>query len=101
MATFPARPNGMTYGAVRARWSTVRIETDTAVYVGRVFVPETKKRLSDVLCDDRPFLNVTEVSINDSETLESFVAVNKTCIRTVRVLHEGEADVTSIGGPRR
>jgi hypothetical protein len=97
----PARPTGVTYKAPRASWSTVRIETDTAVYVGRVFVPETKKRLSDVLCDDRPFLSVTEVSINDSDTLEPFVALNKSCIRTVRVLHEGDAEtsVARIGSP--
>lgn len=73
----------------RARWATVRVETDSAVYVGRLFVPETKKRLSDVLCDDRPFLNLTEVSINESAQRESYVAVNKRYVRTVRVLHEG------------
>jgi len=100
MATLPARPNGMGY-AVRARWSTVRIETDNAVYVGRIYVPETKKRLSDVLCDDRPFVNLTEVSINDSEALESYVALNKNCIRTVRVLHEGDSGVVTTMTPRR
>jgi hypothetical protein len=64
--------------------------------VGRVYVPETKKRLSDVLCDDRPFVNLTEVTINESEAIEPFVAVNKRFIKTVRVLHEGEADVVPI-----
>jgi hypothetical protein len=90
MATTLERPS---IYANRARWSTVRVETEGAVYVGRVYVPETKKRLSDVLCDDRPFVSMTEVSIDDGETIEPYVAVNKHFIKTVRVLHEGEAGV--------
>jgi hypothetical protein len=90
------KPTSVMGYAGRAKWSTVRVETDKAVYVGRIYVPETKKRLSDVLCDERPFINLTEVSINDSETLESFVALNKQFIHTVRILHEGEADVVPI-----
>ena len=82
--------------AGRAKWATVKIETERAVYVGRVYVPETKKRLSDVLSDDRPFLNLTEVSVNDGETTEEFVAISKRSILTVRVLSEGEADVVPI-----
>jgi hypothetical protein len=73
----------------RARWATVRVETDTATYVGRVYVPETRKRFSDMLCDDRPFLNLTEVSVDDGEQIEAYVAVNKRYVRTVRVLDEG------------
>jgi hypothetical protein len=46
-----------------------------------------------VLCDDRPFVSMTEVSIDDGETIEPYVAVNKHFIKTVRVLHEGEAGV--------
>ena len=95
MATLLERPNPMGYAA-RAKWCTVRIETDEAVYVGRVYVPETKKRLSDVLCDDRPFLNLTEVSVNDSDSHETFIALNKAFVRSVRVLHEGEAEVLPI-----
>ena len=84
--------------AARAKWSTVRIEIEGAVYVGRVYVPETKKRLSDVLCDERPFILLTEVSTNDSERIEGFVAINKSHVKTVRVLCEGEADVVPIRG---
>lgn len=89
--TIPIR---MTNGAVgaslcRARWAIIRIETETAVYVGRLYVPETKKRSSDVLCDDRPFLFLTEVSVNDSQEHEPFLAINKRFVRTVRVLHDG------------
>lgn len=84
------------YAAARAKWATIRIETEDAVYVGRVYVPETKKRLSDVLCEERPFLMVTEVSVNDSENVERFVAISKRYIKTVRVLDEGEADVVPL-----
>src|SRR5687768_1005640 len=83
---------GVSGYAQRARWATVRVETDGAVYVGKVFVPETKKRLSDVLCDDRPFLNLTEVSINDGGPLEAFVAINKTFVKNVRVIDEEQAE---------
>ncbi len=74
--------------APRARWARVRIETEDGVYRGRVFVPDTNKRLSDVLCDDRPFLNLTDVSVNDSPVVEAFVAVSKRYIKAVRVLQE-------------
>lgn len=84
---------GMQVHTNRARWATVRVETDDGVYVGRMYVPETKKRLSDVLCDDRPFVSLTEVSKDDVELAESFVAINKSFIRTVRVLHEGAPEV--------
>jgi hypothetical protein len=93
MATMVSRPRITGYAAPRARWATVRIETDNATYVGRVFVPETKKRLSDVLCDERPFISLTEVSINEADAVEPFVAINKSFVRTVRVLHEGDAAV--------
>jgi hypothetical protein len=97
MATMTTTPPRITGYAARARWETVRIETDSAVYVGRVYVPETKKRLSDVLCDDRPFINLTEVSINDTEGSEAFVAINKQYVRTVRVVQEDMGNVVSIG----
>ena len=75
--------------AARARWATVKIETDTAVYVGRLYVPETKKRVSDVLSDERQFLSLTEVSVNGSAEVEPFVALNKHYVRTLRVVQEG------------
>jgi hypothetical protein len=65
--------------------------------VGRVYVPDTKKRISDVLNDDRQFVSLTEVSVNDSAAHEPFVALNKAFVRSVRVLHEGDADVVPIG----
>jgi len=76
--------------AAKPRWATVRVEAQGKLYVGRVFIPETRKRFSDVLCDDRAFLMLTEVAVDDSEVVEPFVAINKTAIMTVRVLHDGD-----------
>lgn len=70
-------------------WATVHIETDSAVYVGRVLVASPRRRFSQVLRDDRPFLFMTEVSINDSDSVEPLVAVSKALIRRTHVLHEG------------
>jgi uncharacterized protein DUF6812 len=85
------------YSPARARWATVRIETEGTVYVGRIFVPETKKRVSDVISDERMFLNLTQVSVNDSTSVEAFVALNKQYVKAIRVLNESEAAPT----PRR
>lgn len=90
-----ARATSFQLGAnPRAKWSLVSIETQNAIYVGRVFVPETKRRLSDVLCDERPFVNLIDVAINGREPSVPFVALNKGCIQTVRVLQDdaGEPD---------
>jgi hypothetical protein len=85
------RPQAINYAA-RARWATVKIETDTAIYVGRLYVPETKKRVSDVLSDERQFLSLTDVSVNHTPGIEPFVAINKSYVRTLRVLHEGDVE---------
>jgi hypothetical protein len=91
MATLAATRT-LSYQA-RARWATVRIETEDSIYVGRIFVPETKKRLSDVLSDERPFLHLTEVQVNEAERIEPFIALNKRYVRTVRILDEGDVEV--------
>jgi len=86
------RKTEMAQVGMRARWATVRVETDGGIYVGRLYVPDTKKRVSDVLADDRQFLSLTEVSVNDQEQIESFVAVNKQFVRTLRIIDEGTQD---------
>jgi hypothetical protein len=73
----------------RARRATVRVETDNGVYVGRLYVAGAARRVSDVLCDDRQFLSLTDVSMNDGKHTESFMAVNKQFIRALRILDEG------------
>jgi hypothetical protein len=92
MATMTRKVDGPAYSAGRARWATVKVETENAVYVGRLYVPETKKRVSDVLGDERPFLNLTEVSTNDAVDTEGFLAINKAFIRTLRILDEGHPE---------
>jgi hypothetical protein len=76
--------------STRGHWATVHVETDGAVYVGRVLVSPPCSAFGQVLRDERPFLFMTEVSINDSDVVEPLVAVNKTFIRRTRVLQETE-----------
>ena len=83
--------------AAKPRWAVVKIETDANVYVGRLFIPETKKRVSDVLGDERPFLHLVEVCVNGRSQLESFVAINKTYVRTLRIVRE-DADESEPAG---
>ena len=85
-----ARPSSA-HPAARADWPTVLIETDGATYEGQVCVPETKRRLSDLLADERPFLHLVQVSINGAGEREPFLALNKSFIRTVRIVDEGKA----------
>jgi len=96
MATQTATITRTNTGYSQARWAVVRVETDGAVYVGRLFIPETKKRLSDVLSDDRPFLNMADVTINHTGAVEAFVAVNKAFVKNVRVLEEDDLKVVPL-----
>ena len=73
-------------------WATVKIETEGSTYVGKVYVPETKRRLSDVLSDDRLFVNLVDVRVDGSAEVEPYVAISKYHIRTLRILSEGEGD---------
>jgi hypothetical protein len=90
IASAVRNPGFHPYGQ-KARWVTVRVETEGSVYEGRLYVPETKKRVSDVLCDDRPFLNMVDVTINGATETESFVALNKSFVKSVRVLADSES----------
>jgi hypothetical protein len=100
MATMIGRRTDMlACAAERARWATVRVETEGAVYVGRIYVPDSRQRVSDVLADDRQFLSLTEVRVNDGEHIESYMAVNKSFVRTLRILDEGRLEEKP--GPRR
>ena len=86
------RAGGLAYKAERSRWATVRVETDGGVYVGRIYVPDTDRRVSDVLADDRQFLSLTDVRVNEGEHVEAYMAVNKSFVRTLRILDEGGTD---------
>lgn len=82
--------------ANRARWATVRVETEDHTYVGRIYIPETKKRVSDVLSDERLFLNLTEVAVDNTGEVEAYVAINKRYVRTIRVLDEGRSEIVPV-----
>jgi len=47
-----------------------------------------------VIADDRMFLSLTQVSINDASEVEAFVALNKQHVKTIRVLSESEVAPT-------
>lgn len=81
----------MTRPAGFSRRATVRIETEGCVYVGRLWVGEAQHRVSDVLADDRQFLSLTEVRVNEGDQV-AYLAVNKSFIRTLRILDEGTSD---------
>jgi uncharacterized protein DUF6812 len=83
------RVDGLTRSPERSRRATIRVETDGGVYVGRIWVPDAQHRVSDVLADDRQFLSLTDVRVNDGDQVEAYMAVNKTFIRTLRILDEG------------
>lgn len=83
----PAAPRALR--SPRARRCSVRIETDSGVYVGKLYVAHGKGRVSDVLSDERQFLNLTDATHNDGLTVESYLAINKHHIRTLRVVEEG------------
>lgn len=90
MATMVGRrSDALAYAAERSRWATVRVEMDGGAYVGRLYVPDAKNRVSDVLADDRQFLSLTDVRLNDGDQIEAFMAVNKSFIRTLRIFDEG------------
>jgi len=44
------RADVLGYMPDRSRWATVRVETDGGVYVGRIYVPDTKHQISIVPC---------------------------------------------------
>jgi hypothetical protein len=82
----------MTPPAGLSRRATVRVETEGCVYVGRLWVAEAAQRVSDVLADDRQFLSLTDVRVNDGDQAEAYMALNKSFIRTLRILDEGTSE---------
>jgi hypothetical protein len=79
---------------VRERRCTVRVETESGVFVGKMYVAHGKGRVSDVLCDDRPFLSLTDVTSADGHSVDAFVAISKRSIHTLRVIDEGRGEPT-------
>jgi len=53
------------------------VMTTKQEYVGDFFLPEVKRRLSDAINDEKPFINLTNVSIDGSSNLIPFIALKK------------------------
>jgi len=70
------------------RWATVRVETDSCVYVGRVPVPN-RRHVAAAVAESGFFVYLTEVRVAGRSTTEPFVAINRNYIKTLRVLDDG------------
>jgi hypothetical protein len=71
------------YKRVKVR---VRMVSGT-IYVGRVYVEE-RKRLTDVLNDERTFVAMTEVEENENPRKIPFIAISKNCVEAVVIIPE-------------
>lgn len=62
----------------------VKIRTATTFYEGDFLIPPMRNRLSDVLNEqDRHFINLTDVIIDNGKDRVSFVSLNKDFIESV------------------
>jgi len=62
----------------------VRVRTTTTTYVGDFLIPPMRNRLSDVLNEEeRVFINLTDVIINNGTQKVSFVTLNKHLIESM------------------
>ena len=65
----------------------VRIRTGTSTYVGDFLIPAMRNRLSDVLNEEeRVFINLTDVVINDGREKVAFVTLNKNLIESMALV---------------
>jgi len=58
------------------------------VYIGRIYV-EQRRRLTDVLNDDRDFVAMTEVEENENPRKIPFMAVQKRVVESIVIIPEG------------
>ena len=65
----------------------VRVRTGTSTYVGDFLIPAMRNRLSDVLNEEeRVFINLTDVVINDGSEKVAFVTLNKNLIESMALV---------------
>ncbi len=65
----------------------VRVRTGTSTYVGDFLIPPMRNRLSDVLNEEeRVFINLTDVIINDGAEKVEFVTLNKHLIESMALV---------------
>ncbi len=64
----------------------IRVRTVNGIYEGEFVIPPMRNRVSDVLNEEqRVFINLTDVTINDTERAE-YVALNKNLIESITQL---------------
>ena len=62
----------------------VRIISASATYEGDLLIPPMRKRVSDVLNDDdKVFISLTDVRINEKEEAIAFISINKSLIEAI------------------
>ena len=65
----------------------VRVRTSTSTYVGDFLIPAMRNRLSDVLNEEeRVFINLTDVVVNDGSEKVAFVTLNKNLIESMALV---------------
>lgn len=57
------------------------------VYIGRIYVEE-RRRLTDVLNDDRDFVAMTEVEENENPRKIPFMAIQKRVVESIIIIPE-------------
>lgn len=62
----------------------IKVKTVNAAYEGDFIIPAMRRRISDVLNEEeRQFINLTDVRINDGEERVPFVSINKNLIEAI------------------
>ena len=62
----------------------VTVRTVNATYVGDLLIPPMRNRVSDVLNEEeRTFVNLTDVKIDDSKETVPFMSINKEMIESI------------------
>jgi len=62
----------------------VKVRTVYATYQGFLMIPPMRKRVSDVLNEEeRNFINLTDVKINDSAASVPYISINKDMIESI------------------
>ncbi|MBN93204.1 MAG: hypothetical protein CL928_03920 [Deltaproteobacteria bacterium] len=96
-----SHPTATVPAAHLSRRIRVQVRADACLYEGYVHLHEEAHRLQEVLNDPRPFLNLTEVVMQDGSGGQAFeatyVALNKGAITHVVILGD-EAVAASAGG---
>jgi hypothetical protein len=62
----------------------IKVRTVHSIYVGDVLVPAMRNRVSDLFNDEeRVFINLTDVSVDNQKERAAFVSLNKNMIESI------------------